>query len=157
VIEGNFTITSSRQRIAQVSQAMLVFKMVMGAIAGISLIVGGIGIMNILLASVSERTREIGIRRATGARARDILVQFLAESVAITGVGSLLGVVLGLAGSVAVTALIRHLTGAPLEATFTWTSIMVAVDSAVLVGLAFGIYPALRASRLDPVEAIRHE
>lgn len=156
-IEGNFTVSSSRQRIAQVSQAMLVFKLVMGAIAGISLIVGGIGIMNILLASVSERTREIGIRRATGARARDILVQFLSESVAITGVGSLLGVVLGLAGSVVVTAVIRHLTTAPLVASFTWTSIFVAVASAVLIGLAFGIYPAMRAAKLDPVEAIRYE
>lgn len=156
-VEGNFTVSSSRQRIAQVSQAMLVFKLVMGAIAGISLIVGGIGIMNILLASVSERTREIGIRRATGARARDILVQFLAESVAITGVGSLFGVGLGLAGSVVVTAVIRHLTTAPLVASFTWTSIMVAVASAVLIGLAFGIYPALRAAKLDPVEAIRYE
>jgi putative ABC transport system permease protein len=156
-IEGNFMVSSSRQRIAQVSQAMLVFKLVMGAIAGISLIVGGIGIMNILLASVSERTREIGIRRATGARARDILVQFLAESVAITGVGSLLGVALGLSGSVVVTAVIRHLTTAPLVASFTWTSIFVAVGSAVLIGLAFGIYPALRAAKLDPVEAIRYE
>lgn len=156
-IEKNFVVSSSRQRIAQVSQAMLVFKLVMGAIAGISLIVGGIGIMNILLASVSERTREIGIRRAAGARASDILLQFLAESVAISGVGSLIGVLVGLAGSVVVTAVIRNITTAPLQATFTWTSILVAVVSAVLIGLIFGLYPARKASKLDPAEAIRYE
>ncbi len=156
-VEGNFTVSSSRQRIAQVSQAMLVFKLVMGAIAGISLIVGGIGIMNILLASVSERTREIGIRRATGARASDILVQFLAESVAITGVGSLLGVMLGMIGSVLVSTIIRRLTSAPVEASFTWPSILVAVASAIFIGLIFGIYPARRAAKLDPVEAMRYE
>lgn len=156
-VEKNFVVSSSRQRIAQVTQAMLVFKLVMGAIAGISLIVGGIGIMNILLASVSERTREIGIRRAAGARASDILLQFLAESVAISGVGSVIGVLVGLAGSVVVTALIRNITTAPLQATFTWTSILVAVVSAVLIGLTFGLYPARKASKLDPAEAIRYE
>ena len=156
-VESNFIVASSRQRIAQVTQAMLVFKLVMGAIAGISLIVGGIGIMNILLASVSERTREIGIRRAAGARASDILLQFLAESVAISGAGSLIGVLVGLAGSVAVTAVIRNITTAPLQAAFTWTSILAAVVSALLIGLTFGLYPARKASKLDPAEAIRFE
>ena len=136
---------------------MLVFKLVMGAIAGISLLVGGIGIMNILLASVAERTREIGIRKAAGARQRHVLLQFLAESVAITGIGSVLGVILGLAGAFGITAGIRHLTDAPLYAAFTWQSVAVAAAAALLVGLVFGTYPARRAARLSPIEASRHE
>ncbi len=152
-----FAVASNQARAAQARQGMLVFKLVMGAIAGISLLVGGIGIMNILLASVLERTREIGIRKASGARQRDILVQFLAEAVTITGVGSVLGVVVGLAGAFGITAAIRHYTDAPLFAAFTWGSVLVAAGAALVVGLAFGTYPARRAAKLSPIEAIRHE
>jgi putative ABC transport system permease protein len=129
----------------------------MGAITGISLLVGGIGIMNVLLASVAERTREIGIRKATGARPRDVLIQFLAESVTITGVGSLIGISLGLAAAFVITSIIRAQTRAILFAAFTWGTVAVAVGAAVVVGLTFGMYPALRASRLSPIDAIRHE
>ncbi len=146
-----------QMRIDQARQGILIFKMVMGAFAGISLIVGGIGIMNVLLAGVTERTREIGIRKAIGARQRDILLQFLSESVAISGLGSILGVLLGLAGAFAATALIRSASSAPLHAAFTWGTVAVAALVSVLVGLAFGTYPALRAARLSPIEAIRHE
>ena len=114
--------------------------------------------MNVLLASVAERTREIGIRKATGARHRDILIQFLAESVAITGVGSLAGVLLGLATGFGVAAFMRaQAEGAKVQAVFTWESAAIAVAAAVIVGLVFGIYPALRAARLSPIDAIRHE
>jgi putative ABC transport system permease protein len=136
---------------------MQVAKLVMGAITGISLLVGGVGIMNVLLAAVVERTREIGIRKAVGARRRDILVQFLSESVAIAGAGSLLGVILGLAGAFAATAIIRARTEATLYAAFTWSSASVSALAAIVVGLAFGFYPALRAARLSPIDAIRHE
>ena len=152
-----FQVASNRDRVAQTREAMLVFKVVMGAIAGIALLVGGIGIMNILLASVFERTREIGIRKAAGARQRDILLQFLAESVAISGIGSVLGVVLGMVGALAVTAIVRGLIGASVFAAFTWGSVLVAATAAVLVGLLAGTYPARRAARLSPIEAIRHE
>lgn len=113
--------------------------------------------MNVLLASVAERTREIGIRKATGARPRDVLLQFLSESVTITGMGSLLGVALGLGSAFAVTTFMRTQTKAAIYAAFTWGTVLVAVGSAVVVGIAFGMYPALRASRLSPVDAIRHE
>jgi putative ABC transport system permease protein len=144
-------------RLDQARQAILIFKIVMGAFAGISLVVGGIGIMNVLLAAVTERTREIGIRKATGARNRDILVQFLAESVAITGVGAVLGVILGLSTAFGVSALMRVYTKAQLHAAFTWQTLAVAALTCVVTGLAFGTYPALRASRLSPIDAIRHE
>jgi putative ABC transport system permease protein len=107
---------------------------------------------------VTERTREIGVRKALGARGRDILSQFLVESVAISGAGSAIGVVLGLAGAFGVTAIIRAKADAPFfRAGFSWTTIVVAVASAVLVGLVFGTYPARRAARMSPIEAIRHE
>lgn len=150
-------VQSSRARVQQASQAMLVFKLGMAAIAAISLIVGGIGIMNVLLASVSERTREIGVRKAVGATRTDIRFQFLAESVAIAGLGSGLGILLGMGTALGVAAIIRSLTDAPVTAAFTWQSLVAAVGSALLVGLVFGTYPARRASRLSPIDAIRHE
>ncbi|MEJ2677949.1 MAG: ABC transporter permease [Gemmatimonadota bacterium] len=154
---GAVVVSSNRQRASQARQAMLVFKLAMAAIAGISLLVGGIGIMNILLASISERTREIGIRKAAGARPRDILLQFLGESVAIAGLGSVVGVLLGMGGAFLVAAVIRHWTGAPLTAAFTWPSVALAALAALTVGLVFGTYPARRAARLPPIEALRYE
>lgn len=151
------TVATNTGRLRQIQQGARIFKLLMGAITGISLLVGGIGIMNVLLASVAERTREIGIRKATGARPRDVLIQFLAESVTITGAGSLLGVALGLAGAFSVTTVMRAQTRATIYAAFTWGTVLVAVGSAVIVGIAFGMYPALRAARLSPIDAIRHE
>jgi putative ABC transport system permease protein len=140
-----------------VQQAIMVFKLLMGAITGISLLVGGIGIMNVLLASVVERTREIGVRRAAGARRRDILAQVLVESMTIAGFGCILGVVVGLAGAYASAALIRSRSQAEVYAAFTLESFLVAAGTAMFIGLAFGCYPAFRAARLSPIDAIRHE
>ncbi len=155
--EGALTVQNRTDRGAQVRQAMLVFKLLMGAITGISLLVGGIGIMNTLLASVFERTREIGIRRATGARRRDIVAQFLAESVAITGLGSAVGLLLGFAAAFGISAVIRARSEAPVHAAFTLSTLLIAAGSAIAVGLLFGAYPAVRASRLSPIDAIRTE
>ena len=151
------TVATSLGRARQARQGMLIFKLLMGAITGISLLVGGIGIMNVLLASVAERTREIGIRKAVGARRRDILIQFLAESLAITGAGSVVGILLGLGGAFGVTAIMRAQTEARVFAAFTWGTVLVAVVAGVTVGIGFGTYPALRAARLVPIDAIRHE
>jgi putative ABC transport system permease protein len=128
-----------------------IFNIVLGSIAAISLLVGGIGIMNIMLASVTERTREIGIRRALGARRRDIVIQFLVETVILSGAGGILGVVLG----VIIPFVVSHAAGMRTIVTF-WSPV-VAFTISALVGVVFGIYPALRAAKMDPVEALRHE
>jgi len=156
--EQRVKVLTQEMRVEQATQGLTIFKLLMAALTGISLIVGGIGIMNVLLASVTERTREIGVRKATGARSRDILLQFLAESVAISGAGSAVGVVLGLAASFGITALIRETSGAIfVQASFTWLSVASAAMSAIAIGLIFGTYPARRAAALSPIDAIRHE
>ncbi|MGH7670552.1 MAG: ABC transporter permease, partial [Gemmatimonadaceae bacterium] len=147
----------NQYRIGQVQQGMLLFKLLMGALTGISLLVGGIGIMNVLLASVAERTREIGIRRATGARRREIMMQFLAESVAISGAGAVLGAGLGVAAAYTVTAIMRMRTRATVYAGLSWSTLIVAALAALAVGIGFGLYPAIKAARLSPIDAIRHE
>ena len=128
-----------------------IFNIVLGSIAAISLLVGGIGIMNIMLASVTERTREIGIRRALGAKRRDIIVQFLVETVMLSGAGGVIGVLLG----VSIPYLVTHF--AEMKTIITFWSPMLAFTISGIVGIVFGIYPALRAARMDPVEALRHE
>lgn len=147
----------SETRLEQVRQGIMLFKLTMGTFAGIALVVGGIGIMNVLLSAVIERTREIGIRKACGARNRDVLAQFLSESVAISGVGAVMGAVLGLAGAFGATSLMRQMTKATIYAAFTWKSLVAAALVAVVIGLVFGTYPALRAARLAPVDAMRNE
>ena len=150
-------IVSRAGLVEQVAQAMRIFKMLMAAITGVSLLVGGVGIMNVLLASVAERTREIGIRKAMGARDRDILVQFLAESVAITSCGASIGVLLGLAIAFGTAAIMRMQTKAEVYAAVTLPTVTFAVVISVLIGLVFGLYPARRAAKLSPIDAIRHE
>ena len=128
-----------------------IFNIVLGSIAAISLLVGGIGIMNIMLASVTERTREIGIRRALGARRRDIITQFLVETVLLSGAGGILGVALG----VAIPFVVAHTAG--MKTIITFWSPLLAFTISGLVGVIFGLYPAFRAAQMDPVEALRHE
>lgn len=148
---SDFSVLVPADLLAQREQQQLVFKVVMICIAGISLLVGGIGIMNIMLATVLERTREIGIRRAVGARQRDIVRQFLIEAVLISILGGLIGISAGFGGS----RIIAFIAGWPTVVTII--SIMVSFGVSVFIGLLFGIYPAVQAAKLDPIEAIRHE
>ncbi len=127
------------------------FNIVLGSIAGISLLVGGIGIMNIMLASVTERTREIGVRRAIGAKRRQIIQQFLIETVVLSTLGGLIGVALG----VAVPWIIERAAGMPTIV--TPFSVILAVGISAAIGILFGLYPAARAASLDPIQALRHE
>jgi putative ABC transport system permease protein len=128
-----------------------VFDIVLPIVAGISLLVGGIGILNIMLASITERTREIGIRRALGASGRDITRQFLVETVTLAGIGGLLGVALGAGG----VALLRHLT--EWEAVVTPGAVALSLGVSCLTGIVFGLYPARQAAAMEPIAALRHE
>src|SRR4029078_1735735 len=142
---GDVTIVSPAELLAEQRRTQRIFEMVMVAIASISLLVGGIGIMNIMLASVMERTREIGVRRAIGAKKRDVIRQFLIETTIISLAGGIIGVVVG----VGLSQLIGYLAG--WAAIVTTTSIVLAFFVSVGIGLVFGLYPAVRAAGLDPV------
>jgi putative ABC transport system permease protein len=148
---GDYNVVVPAGLLEQRKKTQFTFKVVMICIAGISLLVGGIGIMNIMLATVLERTREIGIRRALGARQKDIIRQFLTEAVLISMIGGLLGIAFGVSLSLA----IAKATG--WSTVVTMTSIAVAFGVSVGIGMVFGIYPAVQAARLDPIEAIRYE
>ncbi len=143
-------------RLQQAEDARDRYNMLLMLIASISLLVGGIGIMNIMLATVTERTREIGIRRALGAKRRDITLQFVIEAVVQTSIGGLLGIVTGLTMVFGIPLLSRVFTNKPLPAQIDVLSIFLSLGVAITVGILFGWYPAHRASRLDPIEALRH-
>jgi putative ABC transport system permease protein len=143
-------------RLEEAERARERYNALLGMIASISLLVGGIGIMNIMLATVTERTREIGIRRALGAKRRDITMQFIIEAVVQTTIGGLLGTAAGLTIVFGVPLLVRWVFHAHLPAQLDIKSIFLSLGVAVDVGVAFGWYPARRASRLDPIEALRH-
>src|SRR5262249_47523998 len=147
----DFSILVPRELLEQNQRTQRIFNIVMSCIAGISLLVGGIGIMNIMLASILERTREIGVRRAVGARRRDIWKQFLVEALALSLLGGITGIVFGF-GVSRIVALY-----AEWSTVVTGTSIALSFGVSAGVGLIFGIYPAVRASGLDPVEALRYE
>lgn len=147
----DYQVKISAALLAQAQHTHRTFNIIMGSIAGISLLVGGIGIMNVMLANVSERTREIGIRRAIGATERDILIQFLVETVLICLVGGSLGIVLGFGIAEIITLFAGWPTG------FSVVSVVIAFVTSVSVGLLFGLSPARRAAQLNPVQALRFE
>jgi putative ABC transport system permease protein len=150
--EDDFTVINQADIVSFAGDIFGVLTLYLGAIAAIALLVGGIGIMNIMLVSVTERTREIGIRKAVGAKRRDILLQFLIESMVMSMLGGFIGIGLGFAGSQVVTSLAEN-----LETTITPGAILLATGFSMAVGLFFGIYPATRAAQLNPIEALRYE
>jgi putative ABC transport system permease protein len=147
----DYEIVVPLQLIRQTQETRRLFNIVLGSIAAISLIVGGIGIMNIMLATVSERTREIGIRRALGARRLDIVMQFLIETLLLSITGGVIGLVVG----ALIPIMITHFTN--VKTVLTPFSFIVAFGVSVAVGIVFGLYPARRAAQMDPIEALRHE
>jgi putative ABC transport system permease protein len=153
----DFRVESAGRQLEQMNSVILIMKLVGGGIAGISLLVGGIGIMNIMLVSVTERTREVGIRKAVGARRRDILVQFLLEAMVLAMVGGMLGIAGGWLLGSGLAAVISHLAGETFPAVISLQVGAGAVLFSGLIGIFFGVYPAVRASRLDPVDALRYE
>ncbi len=150
--EDDFTVINQKDLINIFGDITRVLTIFLGAIAAISLIVGGIGIMNIMLVSVTERTREIGLRKAVGARRRDILLQFLIEAVILSLIGGFVGIMLGVAGAF----LVSQFAG-DFQARVTIEAVALATGFSAAVGLFFGIYPATRAARLHPIEALRYE
>jgi len=149
--KNDYRIVVPLELLRQARRTQFIFSIVLGSIAAISLLVGGIGIMNIMLATVSERTREIGIRRALGARKHDIVVQFLSETLLLTLAGGLLGIFLGLL----IPLLVTHFGNMPTI--ITSTSLVLAFGISAAVGITFGLYPAYRAANMDPIESLRHE
>ena len=149
--QEDYRISVPLALLRQARETKRTFNIVLGSIACISLLVGGIGIMNIMLASVTERTREIGIRRAVGATRRQIVIQFLTETIVLSSTGGVVGIALG----IAIPWMITHLAGLPTIIT-AW-SVLLSLFISVGIGLVFGIYPAARAAHLDPIRALRHE
>lgn len=149
--EQRYRIVSQDALLETVNQTMAMLSFMLGSIAGISLLVGGIGIMNIMLVTVTERTREIGIRKAIGASRRHILLQFLLESIVLTFVAGLLGIAAGFGLSKLIASI------GSVQTAVTPGVVLIAVSVSILVGLFFGVWPAVRASKLDPVEALRYE
>ncbi|HLI50600.1 MAG TPA: FtsX-like permease family protein, partial [Thermomicrobiaceae bacterium] len=140
---------------AVAASTALTLQILLAGIATVSLIVGGIGIMNIMLVSVTERTREIGIRKAVGARAQDIMMQFLIEALSVSLIGGLLGVGAGI--GIAHFANGRTIAGEQFVTAISWQSIVLAFVVSAAIGVFFGLYPAMRAAQLNPIEALRYE
>lgn len=154
--QDDWAVTVPLDRLEEAERAQDRFTSLLVLIASISLVVGGIGIMNIMLATVTERTREIGIRRALGAKRKDIITQFLVEAVVQTTIGGLAGVAIGIGMVFGLPLLSELITGSPLPAVMSYWAIVLSVGVSILVGVLFGLYPAWRAAKLDPIEALRH-
>lgn len=150
--DDDFSVFSQADVVSIAQDVTQVLTIFLSAIAAISLLVGGIGIMNIMLVSVTERTREIGIRKAVGAKRRDILLQFLIEAMVLSSTGGLVGLGLGFAGSRIIASLTEN-----INPVMSLQNVLLATGFAAAVGLFFGIYPATRAAALNPIDALRYE
>jgi putative ABC transport system permease protein len=156
--DENYGILTQTDALEQLGQFIKILTMVLGGVAAVSLLVGGIGIMNIMLVSVTERTREIGLRKAVGARQVDILFQFLIEAVVLCLLGGVIGMIVGYLGAMGLSALIRSAQpDAAWAPAISATSVTVAILFSTLIGLVFGVYPAANAARKDPIMALRYE
>lgn len=155
--QNDMKVITNEFRVKQVNEGFILFRIIMGLIVGVSVVVGGIGVMNVMIISVTERIKEIGIRKATGAKRQSIMWQFLTESITISALGSFLGLIVGMGFTLIAVPIVKSITKAPFEAAFTFNTLIIISIIAVLTGVVFGTYPAMKASKLNPVDAIRHE
>ena len=153
--EDDFSVTNMTEMLSHMQESMATFSIFLASVGAIALIVGGIGIMNIMLVSVTERTREIGIRKAIGARRIDILGQFLVESAVLSLSGGIIALPIAFAGSELIVGI--RMGPTPVEAQITMDIIIVALSVSIGIGIISGTYPAFRAATLDPIESLRHE
>lgn len=153
----DFVVQSQDFWIDQTAKGFLIFRIIMGLIIGLSVLVGGVGVMNVLLISVNERTAEIGLRKAVGAKRGDIRRLFLAESITVSAFGSLVGLLLGSGFAMVAIPIIRFFADVPFSAVLTWNTFFIIASVAIIIGIIFGTYPAIKAAKLDPVEALRRE
>lgn len=153
----DFSVIDNGFRLKQATQGIFIFRVIMGMIVGLSVLVGGIGVMNVLLISVTERTSEIGIRKALGASKRTIIAQFLSESIAVSIFGSFVGLLLGMGVASAAIPILNYFEEVPFNVTFTLNTLMTVMIISILIGIIFGTYPAIKAAKMDPVIAIQRE
>lgn len=154
--DDDFSVRNTAQALSTITNVTNVLKYFLTGIAAISLLVGGVGIMNIMLISVSQRVREVGLRRAVGARSRHIMTQFLIESAFVTLLGGIIGIIFGI-GVAFLASVIINALGYSWQFLISFSSIVVATAVSILIGLLFGIYPAKKAARISPIEALRYE
>lgn len=155
--DNDIRIFSQDSKVNQATQGFMLFRIIMGLIVGISVIVGGIGVMNVLLISVTQRTKEIGIRKAVGSRKKDIYVQFLSESMVISLFGTIVGIIFGILTSLAVAPIVHQVVEIQFSPTFSLVTILFITLFSLLIGILFGTFPAYKASQLSPIDALRRE
>jgi len=155
--KDDFKVTSQKEAANMVSQVTSIFTLFLSSVAAIALLVGGIGIMNIMLVSVTERTKEIGLRKAVGAKSKDILYQFLSESVILTMLGGVVGIFIGVTFSILIGLILGKVLNVNWGLSVSFPAIAIGFSVATIIGLVFGIYPAQKASKLDPIQALRYE
>ena len=153
----DFSVQTQADLVKQVSTVTGILTLFLASVAAISLVVGGVGIMNIMLVSVTERTREIGLRKAVGANSKDILSQFLLEAMLLTSIGGFIGVFLGVVFGFLISIVLTNVAGLDWEFSFPVGAALLGIGVAALIGLVFGIYPAKQASKKSPIEALRYE
>ncbi|HAC16300.1 MAG TPA: macrolide ABC transporter permease [Bacteroidetes bacterium] len=150
-------IASNEFRVEQATRGFMLFRLVMGLIVGISVVVGGVGVMNVLLISVTQRTNEIGVRKAVGSRKKDIYIQFLSESMIVSLFGTVCGIIVGILVTLAITPIVYKITELSFDPVFSIPTILIITIVSMIIGVLFGTFPAYKASQLDPIEALRRD
>ena len=155
--KDEIVIASNEFRVEQATRGFMLFRLVMGLIVGISVVVGGVGVMNVLLISVTQRTNEIGVRKAVGSRKKDIYIQFLSESMIVSLFGTVCGIIVGILVTLSITPIVYKITELNFDPVFSTPTILIITIVSMVIGIVFGTFPAYKASQLDPIDALRRD